>query len=49
MGFPQTIFTAANAPEFIIHHANVDKIWDMWQQQSSAHLYSFGGNLDAPL
>eukprot|EP00041_Stephanoeca_diplocostata_P018625 m.391079 g.391079 ORF g.391079 m.391079 type:complete len:679 (-) comp21069_c0_seq2:259-2295(-) len=45
----QTIFTGANAPEFFVHHSNVDKIWDLWQQQSHAHLYSFGGNLDAPL
>eukprot|EP00041_Stephanoeca_diplocostata_P015355 m.292703 g.292703 ORF g.292703 m.292703 type:complete len:683 (-) comp20007_c0_seq3:261-2309(-) len=47
--FGQTIFTAANAPEFFLHHANVDKIWDTWQQQSNNHLNSFSGNPDASM
>jgi len=44
----RTSFTAANAPEFILHHANVDKLWYEWQQQSNAHTNSFfsGGQLD---
>ena len=28
---------AASAPEFFLHHAFIDKIWDDWQKKSSAH------------
>ena len=40
----QSSFTAANAPEFILHHANVDKLWYEWQQQSPAHTNAFFSN-----
>ena len=40
----QTSFTAANAPEFLLHHSNVDKLWYEWQQQSNAHTNSFFWN-----
>ncbi|KAJ7370850.1 hypothetical protein OS493_029394 [Desmophyllum pertusum] len=28
---------SANAPEFFLHHAFIDKIWADWQEKSSAH------------
>lgn len=28
---------AASAPEFFLHHAFIDKIWDDWQKKSCAH------------
>ena len=28
---------AASAPEFFLHHAFIDKIWDDWQSKSSVH------------
>jgi len=31
---------AADSPEFFLHHANIDRIWDKWQKQSAAHLSS---------
>ena len=32
---------AASAPEFFLHDAFIDKIWDDWQKKSSAHKNAF--------
>ena len=32
---------SASAPEFFLHHAFVDKVWDDWQKKSSAHKYAY--------
>ena len=32
---------AASAPEFFLHHAFIDKIWDDWQKKRSAHKKAF--------
>ena len=32
---------SASAPEFFLHHAFVDKIWDDWQKKSPAHKYAY--------
>jgi hypothetical protein len=39
------------APEFFLHHNNIDQIWDKWQKQSNAHLnaYSFALNTAMPV
>ncbi|KAK2558916.1 hypothetical protein P5673_018533, partial [Acropora cervicornis] len=31
----------SSAPEFFLHHAFIDKIWDDWQKKSSAHKNTF--------
>ena len=30
--------TSANAPEFFLHHAFIDKIWANWQEYSLQHM-----------
>ena len=32
---------ASSAPEFFLHDAFIDKIWDDWQKKSSAHKNAF--------
>jgi hypothetical protein len=32
-----SITTAANAPEFFLHHCNIDRQWSMWQAKSPLH------------
>lgn len=36
---------SANAPEFFLHHAFIDKIWADWQEKSTSHLYAYFDNL----
>lgn len=36
---------SANAPEFFLHHAHIDKIWADWQEKSVAHLQAYFRNL----
>lgn len=36
---------SANAPEFFLHHAFIDKIWADWQEKSTSHMYAFFDNL----
>ena len=35
---------SSNDPVFFMHHANIDKIWVDWQDQSPAHLDYYEGN-----
>lgn len=32
---------SANAPEFFLHHAFIDKIWADWQEKSTAHMRAY--------
>lgn len=32
-------------PTFFLHHAYIDRLWDIWQKKSDDHLYSFTGNI----
>lgn len=36
---------AASAPEFFMHHANIDKLWADWQKLSPAHVTAYDGSL----
>jgi len=38
---------SSNDPVFFSHHANIDKIWDEWQQTSTEHLNFYSGNTNA--
>ncbi|CAH3047087.1 unnamed protein product, partial [Porites lobata] len=37
--------TSANAPEFFLHHAFIDKIWANWQEYSHQHMIAHFSNL----
>eukprot|EP00039_Didymoeca_costata_P009375 m.123970 g.123970 ORF g.123970 m.123970 type:complete len:939 (+) comp14460_c0_seq1:109-2925(+) len=47
-GTMRRLSTAANAPEFWLHHANVDRLWDKWQQKGPQHKIA-ASNFNAPL
>ena len=36
---------SANAPEFFLHHAFIDKIWADWQEKSTSHMFAYFDNL----
>ncbi|KAJ8322961.1 hypothetical protein QVD99_007360 [Batrachochytrium dendrobatidis] len=36
--------TSANDPVFFLHHANIDRLWWIWQNSKPAHMHSYGGN-----
>ena len=36
---------SANAPEFFLHHAFIDKIWADWQEKSTSHMFVYFDNL----
>lgn len=38
---------SANAPEFFLHHAFIDKIWADWQEKSAAHREAYFPNLSS--
>eukprot|EP00039_Didymoeca_costata_P020889 m.342762 g.342762 ORF g.342762 m.342762 type:complete len:641 (+) comp21800_c0_seq1:129-2051(+) len=41
---------SANAPEFFVHHAQVDRLWSLWQDRSYAHANSFDPQfIDTPM
>ena len=40
---------SANDPIFYVHHANIDKIWDDWQQQSDVHRNYYPGYKNQPI
>jgi tyrosinase len=37
------LWSSPNDPLFYLHHANLDRIWSIWQRQSSINLYDIGG------
>jgi hypothetical protein len=40
----------ANAPEFFLHHANVDRIWNIWQSRSASHATAYiNAAIDRPM
>lgn len=40
------LFTSPGDPYFFLHHAQIDRVWWMWQNQDLAHrLYQLGGTL----
>ncbi|KAJ3140847.1 hypothetical protein HK101_003459, partial [Irineochytrium annulatum] len=38
---------SSNDPLFYLHHANIDRIWDLWQQTFPASAYSYPSNINA--
>ena len=38
VGGDMCTLTSANAPEFFLHHAFIDKIWANWQEYSNEHM-----------
>lgn len=40
---------AAAAPEFFMHHCNIDKLWADWQAKSPMHVNAYSGNLLTPM
>ena len=40
---------SANAPEFFLHHGNMDRLWAKWQKQSPAHQSAYGPALNTPM
>ena len=41
--------SAGYAPEFFLHHAFIDKLWDDWQSKSERRRTTFVGNIDSPM
>lgn len=41
----QMMLPARLDPIFFLHHAQVDRIWWLWQQESPSRLYDYAGNL----
>ncbi|CEL51521.1 hypothetical protein RSOLAG1IB_00056 [Rhizoctonia solani AG-1 IB] len=39
----RTATFSANEPMFHLHHGNVDRLWWLWQEKSSANKYAFQG------
>ncbi|QRW27742.1 tyrosinase [Rhizoctonia solani] len=39
----RTATFSANEPMFHLHHGNVDRLWWLWQEKSSANKYAFHG------
>ena len=37
---------SANAPEFFLHHGNMDRLWAKWQAMSPAHKTAFNSDID---
>ena len=44
IGGTMRFHNSANAPEFFLHHAFVDKIWADWQEKSTSHLHAYFNN-----
>jgi tyrosinase len=36
-------WSSINDPLFYMHHANLDRIWGIWQDKTPANLYAIGG------
>ena len=36
--------SSPNDPLFMLHHANLDRIWDSWQKQNSSRVYQIMGS-----
>lgn len=43
------ITRASNAPEFFMHHGNMDRLWDKWQKQSTSHLFAFSASVNVTM
>jgi len=37
------VWSSSNDPLFYMHHANLDRIWWLWQRSSESNLYDIGG------
>jgi tyrosinase len=37
------VWSSINDPLFFMHHANLDRIWSIWQRQAPQNLYDIGG------
>jgi hypothetical protein len=37
------ICSSISDPVFYLHHANLDRIWYIWQKQSPGNIYDMGG------
>ncbi|XP_022801546.1 uncharacterized protein LOC111339216 [Stylophora pistillata] len=42
-------FDSAAAPEFMLHHGFVDKIWTDWQRRSAVHMHAHFSSVTAPM
>ncbi|TLD37724.1 Di-copper centre-containing protein [Venturia nashicola] len=36
-------WSSPNDPIFVVHHANLDRVWDSWQDQAPENLYAING------
>lgn len=39
----QDFHSSPNDPIFYLHHANLDRVWDLWQQLLPENLYAING------
>jgi tyrosinase len=42
-------FAAASTPEFLLHHANTDRLWALWQEKTAAHFVAYNADVDTKL
>jgi tyrosinase len=39
----RNVWSSPNDPVFFMHHAQLDRIWALWQSLNSSYLYDMGG------